>query len=103
MHTCKANTVPGYSRASVLNLSTQADNGVSIGFNSDMSAQVENGTVALGYAYLKRQLLNVGDALKATDAVNLRSMKFIRVEGMLSSNQPDKRKTRRVGNPYRRL
>ena len=88
-HQCIANDSPTFSRARVLTIGAKNDDltfgdSVAIGFNSDFSQSPEKQVVALGYKDLKRQLVNLADALEQTDAVNMRGLKFQRVEGMLS-------------------
>ena len=81
-HICEANTQLQHSAASILNLGTGADNSVTIGFNSNLSSSPDKGVVALGYNELKRQLLHVANAFRATDALNVDGLKFTRVAVM---------------------
>ncbi|NQZ08109.1 MAG: hypothetical protein HRT35_13205 [Algicola sp.] len=81
-HICEANTQLQHSAASILNLGTGADNSVTIGFNSNLSSSPDKGVVALGYNELKRQLLNVAKAFRATDALNVDGLKFTRIAAM---------------------
>lgn len=83
LHECVANTELNFSKARVLNFAAEGG-GVSIGYNRDFGAELEQTEVALGHKDLKRQLVNLGDALNTSDLVNLRGLKFQRVEAMLA-------------------
>lgn len=88
-HTCQENTQLKHTSTSVLTLG-RADNstgtvkGVAIGYDTTGGASPVAGTVSLGHDSLKRQMKFLADAVNATDAVNLRSLKFAELETMLA-------------------
>ena len=89
LHQCVANDQLRHSRARVLTFGSQAGDqpfadSVAIGFNPDFNARPEKQVVALGHNDLKRQLVHLADAIEQTDLVNLRGLKFQRVEAMLA-------------------
>lgn len=88
-HECVPDETLRHTAARVMTLGTKngvhafADS-VSLGYQRDFSVSPAQGTVALGQPELKRQLKYLADALNPADLVNLRSLKFSRVEGMLA-------------------
>jgi hypothetical protein len=82
LHTCEANTRLQHTTVSYLSLGT-ADNGsVAIGYNPYVKAQTEQGVVAIGYDQIKRQLRHVGDAVVASDVLNVEGLSFSRLEAI---------------------